>query len=132
VVLSGIGRRASPSALVLVVRSDERDAATMLELRPTCENCNRPLARDAADAMIDTYECTFCRDCVDAVLSNVCPNCGGGFERRPVRPAQAWGEAATLGLLPPPPSTKAVHKPVDHAAHEALVALIGGRSPSQR
>ena len=66
----------------------------MLELRPTCENCNRPLPPDATDAMICTIECTFCRDCVDTVLSNVCPNCGGGFERRPIRPAHVWVEGA--------------------------------------
>jgi hypothetical protein len=104
--------------------------ANMLELRPTCENCNRPLAPNATDAMICTYECTFCRDCVDAVLSNVCPNCGGGFERRPVRPAHAWVEGAPPD--PFPPSTKVVHKPVDPTAHKALIALIGGRPPSQR
>jgi hypothetical protein len=102
----------------------------MLELRPTCENCNRPLGPNATDAMICSYECTFCRECVDAVLSNVCPNCGGGFERRPVRPAHAWVEGAPRD--PFPPSSKVVHKPVDPTAHEALVALIGGRSPSQR
>ena len=101
----------------------------MLELRPTCENCNRPLPRNAPDAMICTIECTFCRDCVDTVLSNVCPNCAGGFERRPVRPAHAWVEGAPQFL---PPSTKVVHKPVDPATHAALVASIGGRSPSQR
>ena len=104
--------------------------ANMLELRPTCENCNRPLGPNATDAMICSYECTFCRDCVDAVLSNVCPNCGGGFERRPVRPAHAWVEGAPRD--PFPASTKVKHKPVDPTAHEALVALIGGRSPSQR
>jgi uncharacterized protein len=96
----------------------------MLEVRPTCENCNRPLAPNATDAMICSYECTFWRDCVDAVLSNVCPNCGGGFERRPVRPAHAWIEGAPRE--PFPPSTNVVHKPVDPTAHEALVALIGG------
>jgi uncharacterized protein len=101
----------------------------MLELRPSCENCNRPLPPNATDAMICTIECTFCRDCVDAVLSNVCPNCGGGFERRPIRPSQVWVEGAPQ---PFPPSTKVIHKPVDPTAHKALVALIGGRSPSQR
>ena len=103
--------------------------ANMLELRPTCENCNRPLPRDAPDAMICTIECTFCRDCVETVLSNVCPNCAGGFERRPIRPAHAWVEGAPQF---PPPSTKVVHKPVDPATHAALVASVGGRSPSQR
>src|SRR3954469_8276110 len=113
----------------------------MLELRPTCENCNRPLPHDAPNAMICTIECTFCRDCVDTVLSNVCPNCAGGFERRPVRPAHAWVEGGPQfpppsgggGAPPfPPPSTTVVHKPVDPATHEALVASIGGRAPSQR
>jgi uncharacterized protein len=90
----------------------------MLELRPTCENCNRPLPRNATDAMICTIECTFCRDCVDSVLSNVCPNCGGGFERRPIRPARAWVEGAPQF---PPPSTKVVHKPVDPTTHAGAI-----------
>jgi hypothetical protein len=101
----------------------------MLELRPTCENCNRTLAPNATDAMICSCKCTFCRDCVDTALSNVCPNCGG-FERRPVRPAHAWVEGAPRDASPP--SMNVVHEPVDSPAHEALVALIGGRSPSQR
>jgi uncharacterized protein len=36
--------------------------------------------------MICTFECTFCLECVENVLHNVCPNCGGGFEKRPTRP----------------------------------------------
>ena len=102
----------------------------MLELRPTCENCNRPLPPNARDAMICSYEGTFCRNCVDTVLSNVCPNCGGGFERRPIRPAHAWIEGGPTE--PVPPSTTVVHKPVDRTVHRALVELIGGRPPSQR
>ena len=58
-----------------------------LELRPNCECCDKDLPVDAADAMICTYECTFCKYCVETVLLNVCPNCGGGFENRPIRPA---------------------------------------------
>ncbi|HTP81537.1 MAG TPA: DUF1272 domain-containing protein, partial [Alphaproteobacteria bacterium] len=50
----------------------------MLEIRPTCENCNKPLPPDATDALICSFECTFCKACVDNVLDNVCPNCGGG------------------------------------------------------
>jgi hypothetical protein len=102
----------------------------MLELRPTCENCNRTLAPNATDAMICTYECTFCRDCAEVVLANVCPNCAGGFEPRPIRPQHAWIEGGPPEPLPP--STTVVYKPVDPKAHEALVALIGGRSPTQR
>ena len=58
-----------------------------LELRPNCEYCDKDLPPDAADARICTYECTFCAQCVDTVLFNVCPNCGGGFVPRPIRPA---------------------------------------------
>lgn len=36
--------------------------------------------------MICTFECTFCLDCVEGVLQRVCPNCGGGFVPRPIRP----------------------------------------------
>ncbi len=59
----------------------------MLELRPNCERCDRDLAPDSADARICTYECTFCADCVDGPLAGVCPNCGGNFVARPIRPA---------------------------------------------
>ena len=61
----------------------------MLELRPNCEHCDRDLPPDSTDAMICTFECTFCRDCVQDVLKGVCPNCGGNLERRPIRPAAA-------------------------------------------
>ncbi|MEQ8504824.1 MAG: DUF1272 domain-containing protein [Rhodospirillales bacterium] len=58
----------------------------MLTLKPNCECCDKDLAPDAEDAMICSYECTFCRTCVDTELNNVCPNCGGGFSPRPIRP----------------------------------------------
>jgi len=60
----------------------------MLEIRPVCENCGKNLPNDSNDAMICTFECTFCADCATTVLHNVCPNCGGGFEKRPTRPTQ--------------------------------------------
>lgn len=59
----------------------------MLELRPNCECCDVDLPYDSGKAMICTFECTFCADCVDNVLGGKCPNCGGGFVPRPVRPA---------------------------------------------
>ncbi len=59
----------------------------MLELRPGCECCDRDLPPDSPLAMICTFECTFCQPCVNDVLNNKCPNCGGGFMQRPVRPA---------------------------------------------
>ena len=58
----------------------------MLELRPNCECCDRDLPPDSREAMICTYECTFCAGCVSGVLAGKCPNCGGEFTRRPIRP----------------------------------------------
>ena len=49
----------------------------MLQLRPNCEYCDKNLPPEATEARICTYECTFCEDCIDRVLLNVCPNCGG-------------------------------------------------------
>lgn len=71
-----------------------------LELRPNCEACDRDLPADAADAMICTYECTFCARCVERLLHNVCPNCGGGFTPRPIRPATEWREGLSLAKRP--------------------------------
>jgi hypothetical protein len=61
----------------------------MLELRPNCERCGRDLAPDATDAMICSFECTFCRECVETRLQHRCPNCGGNLVPRPIRPAAA-------------------------------------------
>ncbi|ESZ13588.1 DUF1272 domain-containing protein [Mesorhizobium sp. L48C026A00] len=57
----------------------------MLELRPNCECCDKDLPPEATDALICTFECTFCAECVDRVLGGVCPNCGGNFSVRPIR-----------------------------------------------
>ena len=59
----------------------------MLQIKPICENCGKALPNDSSEAMICTFECTFYTSCVTNILENVCPNCGGGFERRPTRPA---------------------------------------------
>ncbi len=79
----------------------------MLEIRPNCECCDRDLPPDSADARICTYECTFCATCVETVLENVCPNCGGGFEKRPVRPRTARRPGVSLEHQPA--STKRIH-----------------------
>jgi hypothetical protein len=71
-----------------------------LELRPNCEYCDRDLAPASLDARICTYECTFCADCVERHLSNVCPNCGGGFAPRPIRPAREWRRGLSLAKRP--------------------------------
>ena len=59
----------------------------MLELRPNCECCDRDLPADSREAMICTFECTFCSDCAAQLLHGLCPNCGGELVRRPIRPA---------------------------------------------
>ena len=102
----------------------------MLELRPTCEHCNKPLPPDAVDARICSYECTFCAACVDGVVKNVCPNCGGGFAPRPVRPVTNWRGDNYLGK--DPASTNVRHRPVDAAAHEAFAAKLGVIPPERR
>ena len=58
----------------------------MLELRPNCECCDKDLPPEA-DARICTLECTFCPDCAETILHGRCPNCGGNFVPRPIRPA---------------------------------------------
>ena len=59
----------------------------MLELRPNCEACDADLPPDSTAAFICTFECTFCRDCVQNRFGSVCPNCGGNLVERPIRPA---------------------------------------------
>lgn len=81
----------------------------MLDIRPTCEHCYKALPYNSKEAMICTFECTFCKNCVKTVLQHVCPNCGGAFEKRPIRPE---------GLLKKyPASTKVIYKPVDIETH---------------
>jgi hypothetical protein len=59
----------------------------MLQLRPNCECCDADLPPESTDAMICSFECTFCRTCAETVLAGRCANCGGELVRRPVRPA---------------------------------------------
>lgn len=72
-----------------------------LALRPNCEYCDKDLPPDAADARICSYECTFCAECVETKLGDVCPNCGGGFEPRPIRPAKEWRPGLSVAKRPP-------------------------------
>jgi hypothetical protein len=104
--------------------------STMLELRPTCEHCKKPLPPNSLDARICTYECTFCATCVEDLLGNVCPNCGGGFVPRPIRPSRNWNGDNFLGR--DPASTRIRHRPVDPAAHARFSAPIQGIPPEQR
>ena len=78
-----------------------------LQLRPNCEYCDKDLPPHSLEARICSYECTFCADCVENKLHNVCPNCGGGFVARPIRPAKEWRPG--LSVQKRPPSDKRVH-----------------------
>ena len=102
----------------------------MLQLRPTCEHCNSALPPDSLDARICSFECTFCINCVEMVLGNVCPNCGGGFAARPIRPSHNWKGDNYLGKEPA--STTVKHRPVDLQAHALFAAAIKGIPPEKR
>lgn len=81
----------------------------MLEIRPNCEHCNKELPFDTSEAMICTFECTFCETCATEILKNSCPNCGGNFTQRPIRPKNL--------LEKYPPSTQRIYKPVNVSKH---------------
>lgn len=96
----------------------------MLELRPVCENCGKRLPNESTEAMVCTYECTFCADCVRDILFNVCPNCGGGFEKRPSRPKEK--------LLKDPAKKEEHFKPVDKMKFESLLVRYKNIRPNER
>ena len=92
-------------AMIWVNRTNE--TAMALQLRPNCEYCDKDLPPNATDARICSYECTFCADCAENKLHNVCPNCGGGFVPRPIRPATERRPGVSVAKHPP--SDKRVH-----------------------
>jgi uncharacterized protein len=102
----------------------------MLELRPVCENCGKELSPASTEAMICSFECTFCRDCATRVLADVCPNCGGGFTPRPIRPATNWNGDNYLAAFPA--STMIRRRPVDAELHRRLRERIRDLPPEQR
>jgi len=104
----------------------------MLDLRPNCELCDRDLPPQSADARICSYECTYCVTCVETVLHDVCPTCGGNFAPRPIRPQNNWRDGKALGLGNHPAATTRKHSPYtadDIAAH---VARIRHLAPERR
>jgi uncharacterized protein len=102
----------------------------MLELRPNCEYCDKDLPPNAADARICSYECTFCAECVEKVLFNVCPNCGGGFAPRPIRPASERRPGVFLGRQTV--STKRVHLKWSREAVAEFAGLMRNIHPENR
>ena len=93
-------------------------------MKPSCENCGKLLANTSDEAMICTFECTYCATCVETVLHNVCPNCGGGFEKRPTRPAAF--------LKKYPLSDKTVYKPIDDTKFPKLLHQYKEVPPRER
>ena len=75
----------------------------MLDLRPCCEHCGKDLPPESTEAMICTFECTYCRQCALELFRNVCPSCSGNFVERPIRPKKY--------LTKYPPSRKRVFVP---------------------
>ena len=76
----------------------------MLERRPGCECCDRDLPPASLDAVICSFECTFCTNCA-VNLGGKCPNCCGELVRRPIRPDSK--------LNANPASTRRVHNPAN-------------------
>lgn len=98
----------------------------MLQLRPNCELCDTDLPPESKDACICTYECTFCRTCVDDVLKNVCPNCGSGFVSRPIRPEVAIRDGVSLQHQPA--SKQRVHTKYTKQQIEEFSAFVKNKS----
>ena len=102
----------------------------MLQLRPNCECCNRDLPPQSEDALICSFECTFCRSCVEHILDNVCPNCGGGFCSRPARPKTNWKGGNFLGEFPASAILK--HRPIELMLHNRFAKRIKSIPPELR
>jgi len=101
-----------------------------LQLRPNCEYCDKDLPPNSTDARICSYECTFCADCAANKLHNVCPNCGGGFAPRPIRPATERRPGVSAEKQPP--SEKRVHLKYSHEDVAAHCAKLRDIAPEQR
>ena len=102
----------------------------MLELHPNCEFCDCDLPADSTAARICTYECTFCADCVENFLENVCPNCGGGFNARPIRPATA--RRPGVSLVHQPASSKRIKTSYSHDEIRAFSEQLKHIAAEQR
>jgi hypothetical protein len=102
----------------------------VLQLLLNCDYCDCDLPPESTSARICSYECTFCADCVDTKLFDVCPNCGGGFAPRPIRPATEWRPG--LSVAKRPPSMTRVHLSYSTEDIAALSARVRGIPPARR
>ncbi len=77
----------------------------MLDIRPNCEHCGKDLPNTSTEAMICSFECTYCKECALEIFKNVCPSCSGNFVKRPIRPLKMIEKY--------PASTESVFMPKD-------------------
>lgn len=101
-----------------------------MELRPNCEYCDGDPQPDSTEARICTYECTFCAGCVEAVLDNVCRNCGGGFAPRPIRPGTELRQG--IGLAHQSAFSRRVHPKQSEDEVAAPAAKVKDMAPEDR
>ena len=102
----------------------------MLKIKPNCETCDKVLPADSTEAYICSYECTFCHGCVETLLENVCPNCGGGLSPRPIRPKNEYRKG--VGLDFQPASVERVHTCHSHQEIKQFSASLKHLPPEQR
>jgi uncharacterized protein len=101
-----------------------------LQLRPNCEYCDKDLPPHATDARICSFECTFCADCVETKLFDVCPNCGGGFVPRPIRPTTE--RRPGLCLAKRHASSEHVHLAYEHDEVTRFAMMVRDIPPEKR
>ncbi len=96
----------------------------MLEIRPCCEHCGKQLPNHSREAMICSFECTYCKSCALDVFENVCPSCGGNFCERPIRPHKH--------LEKYPPVSQRIFQPKDVAKTRERSKILKKIPPEKR
>ncbi len=96
----------------------------MLKIIPNCEHCNKDLPNISNEAMICSFECTYCMDCALDIFKNVCPSCGGNFEKRPIRPSLM---VENYGI-----SQKRIYDPKDMRKAQKLIDKFSTILPEKR
>lgn len=96
----------------------------MLLLKPNCEHCGIDLPNNSTEAMICSFECTYCKNCALELFENVCPSCGGNFVARPIRPSKM--------LEKYPSSKEVIFKPKNLKKFEIMRDTYKNIAPEKR
>lgn len=96
----------------------------MLEIRPNCEHCGTDLPNTSTEAMICSFECTYCKTCAQEIFEDVCPSCAGNFVPRPIRPSKMVEKYPT--------SDKKVFDPKDLEKAKRLTEKFKNIQPNKR